>query len=258
MPDYSVERMVSTRKLKKFEEREKCIYAECGVSVKQLAQYCVEHGIKGYEGLVDLPGTVAASVYGNASCYGCSIAKNLIEAEVLEPAGNIVKLTNDDLKFQKRSSAFKRGERKGIILSVLLSKEYGDEAQIKHQAEKNHKTRKETQPGPRNSLGSIFANSGKRTILNLILSMVCKAYGILLRLIGNKQEVINKRKKKLLFTLLGASDVEPYVLSWNWYQWQDEYSHVAFWKYVRQHKRMFTKSEFEIEIKQNIINSKIP
>ena len=258
MPDYSVERMVSTRKLKKFEEREKCIYAECGVSVKQLAQYCVEHGIKGYEGLVDLPGTVAASVYGNASCYGCSIAKNLIEAEVLEPAGNIVKLTNDDLKFQKRSSAFKRGERKGIILSVLLSKEYGDEAQIKHQAEKNHKTRKETQPGPRNSLGSIFANSGKRTILNLILSMVCKAYGILLRLIGNKQEVIKKRKKKLLFTLLGASDVEPYVLSWNWYQWQDEYSHVAFWKYVRQHKRMFTKSEFEIEIKQNIINSKIP
>ncbi len=53
----------------------------------------------------------------------------------------IVTLLPEDLKFTKRSSALKRGEIKGVILSVTLRKEYGEAEQLKALAEKNHENR---------------------------------------------------------------------------------------------------------------------
>ena len=142
LPSYNVDVMVSTRKVRNYKEETDCIIVDCGVSVKSLARKMVDSGILGFEGLIDLPGTVAASIFGNASCYGCSINEQLISFEVLRPDGSIVTLTKEDLRLARRSSSFKRGEQQGVILSAKLKREFGDRKTILAKAEANHRKRK--------------------------------------------------------------------------------------------------------------------
>lgn len=247
LPDYCVERMISTRKLTAFEIGDDTIICEGGVSVRKLAKVAVEAGVKGFEGLVDLPGTVAAAICGNASCYGCSISNLLVSALVLTGDGQVLTVDSEWFAFTKRSSALKRGEKKAVILSLTLRKEFGEREELACKAEVNHNTRKRTQPAPQGTLGSIFADEGRPTLLNYTIISITKVYSLLLKVVGAKD--IGQKRKHLTFRLLNATDVEPYVHHWNCYYWADERAHELFWKYVRLHKLMFTKSEFEIHIK---------
>jgi len=248
--------MVSTRKLTKYDIKENCIVCCCGASVKSLSLTAIRQGIKGFEGLVDLPGTVAASLYGNAGCYGCALSNLLVEATVLTEKGEVKTVGAEWFGFSHRSSSLKRGEKKAIILTATLRRENGNEEELKAKSEFNHALRKSTQPEAKNSLGSIFANTGKRTFLNYCITTITLIYSIVLRLLGNNKQKTQDKKKKLTFALLRAGDVEPYVCGWNWYQWKDERAHLLFWKYVSLHQRMFTCSDFEIEIKNNSKNKK--
>lgn len=249
LPSYSVDILVSTRKVKETTEEDKYIIADCGVSVSTLAKKMVEQGIKGFEGLIDLPGTVAASVYGNASCYGCSINTLMTSCTLLQPNGEVLTIRPQDLRLQKRSSALKRKELKGVILTVTLKKEKGDAEQLATQAEQNHLKRKVTQPGPNDNLGSIYAVSDGWSLYSVIPRMITAIYGLLIGLTDKDKESLKLRKKAFMFRLLGAKDLLPYVFGWNRYIWKDARSHELFWKFHRLHQKMFKKSVFEIEIK---------
>ena len=249
LPNYSVDIMVSTRKVKKVVYTKSSIVAECGASVKVLAHAMVNEGIKGFEGLVDLPGTVAASVYGNASCFNCSINSMLVTVEFLKDNGEIVNLKPEDLKIGRRSSSLKRGDLKGVILSVTLRKEFGDKEELKTLAEENHRKRKETQPGPKDNLGSIYSGNHKKTVYNIVIICLSKILCLVCNLFFLKRGSSRIKQKDIYFSLLGAKDLLPYVRSWNRYIWKDEKSHELFWKYHRIHKKLFNNMDFEIEIK---------
>ena len=212
----------------------------------------IEKGYAGFEGLIDLPGTIASAVYGNAGCFGSSVSSLLIEAQIITANGDIEKVKSDWFDFKKRSSALKRGEKKGIIASLEFKIVNADSESLKKKAEENHNKRVSVQPGPLNSLGSIFAISGRTTVLGYCIKAIGRAYIAVLKLKGYPEETITKKREHLTFVLLRATDVEPYVRTWNWYQWRDDKSHQLFWKYVRLHKLLFTRSDFEIEIKGNI------
>lgn len=246
-PDYHANIIVSTRKIKDINISDDSINVDCGVSVRSLSRRMVGLGIKGFYGLIDLPGTVGAAVYGNASCFNCSITKLLISVELLQPDGNIVEMKPDEFKFSNRSSAMKRGEMRGVILSMSLKKEIGDLNAIKEKAELTHQLRKLHQPAPQGTLGSIFADEGKPTLINKLITCITKIYELILIVAGCKDTQI--KRKHMTFVLLNATDVEPYIHHWDCYHWSDELSHKLFWKYVSLHKKMFTKSVFEIEIK---------
>ena len=254
-PDYIVERVVSTRKLTNFEIKGSFIECDCGVPVKRLASDAVAEGILGFEGLVDLPGTVSAAIYGNASCYDSSISELLVEANILKGDGEFETVGPDWFSFSKRSSSLKRKEKKAVIISVKLRANKGNKSDIVQQAEYNHNKRKQTQPPAQGTLGSVFGSEGRLTALNLVITCITKIYALILKYTGGAD--IEKKRKHLTFCLLRAKDVEPYVHHWNCYWWRDENAHKLFWKYVRLHRLMFTKSEFEIEIKHNS-NFKIP
>ena len=247
LPNYSVDIMVSTRRLKNVEHKDDFIIADCGANVKALAHTMVNEGIKGFEGLIDLPGTIAAAVYGNASCYKCSVNDMLVSVEFLKENGEIVILKPEDLKFTKRSSALKRGEIKGVILSVTLRKEYGNAEQLKALAEKNHENRMKTQPGPQDNLGSIYAvtkgYSQKSWLIRMLASLIC----LPLRLICKDKH--SKAKVDAILRMYNAAELQPYVYGWNRYIWKDEKSHELFWKFHKIHQKVFNKSDFEIEIK---------
>lgn len=113
LPSYSVDIMVSTRKVRNYVIGEDFIECDCGVSVRNLARRMVEDVVEGFEGLVDLPGTVASSVYNNASCFHCSINSLLLSFDLLCPEGIVRTLYCRDLKLTQRSSSLKRRELGG-------------------------------------------------------------------------------------------------------------------------------------------------
>lgn len=251
LPNYSVGHMVSTRKCNNYSITEDEIICDCGVSVIKLAHRMVDEGIKGFEGLIDLPGTVGASVYGNASCFKCSINSLLNSFDLLQPNGEIVTLSVNDLKISQRSSTLKRGELNGVILTVRLKKEKGNTELLKSMAEKNHHTRITKHPESKDNLGSIYASKHRKTILHFILKCLVKSLSIVYSIIGNSKYKKNN-EREMFFTILGAKDLLPYVYGWNRYIWKDEQAHTLFWKYNKLHRLLFKNSDFEIEIKGNI------
>lgn len=247
--DYNVENVVSTRKVKKIEYNNEFIDVDCGVSVSYLARQMVEKGVSGFEGLIDLPGTVGASIFGNSSCYNCSINSMIISVEFLNENGDIVELKPNELKLEHRSSVFKRGELHGIILSARLMCRHSDCLAIKELANYYRMERKNTQPGPANNLGSIFRCQGTPTLyyyaMKIISFLSCK---IFLAFICNKKKA-KDYEKKVFFSLIGAKDLLPYVYDWNRYIWRDKSAHQLFEKYLKIHQRLFSGNELEIVIK---------
>lgn len=242
MPDYNVEVMVSTRKCNKYNIEDNYIVCECGASVKKLSREMIHNGIRGFEGLLDLPGTVAAAVYGNASCFDCSINNLLLDFEILINDGSVKSLTVEDLKLSTRSTILKEKKLLGVILTVRLRKDYDDVSKLLAISERNHQIRMATQPGPQNNIGSIYRNSNE---LNFIPKILIKVFSKIFR-----QNILNTRKKTVL-SLLGGRKLIPYVYGWNRYIWKDDKSHEKFWKFHRIHSHLFKDNTFEIEIKKN-------
>lgn len=249
LPNYSVDIMVSTRRLKNVQYKDDLIIADCGANVKVLAHAMVNDGIKGFEGLIDLPGTIAAAVYGNASCYECSINDMLVSVEFLKDDGDIVTLKPEDLKFTKRSSAIKRGEIKGVILSVTLHKENGDAKILKEQAEKNHRNRVLTQPGPKDNIGTIYAHTDGYSRKSYLVRLLVRLFVFIYRFIQKDKARVKRAGIDAILLMYNAKELKPYVYNWNRYIWKDEQSHELFWKFHEIHKKLFNKSDFEIEIK---------
>ena len=115
-------------------------------------------GYAGFYGLLGLPGTVAAAVTNNAGCFNCSISSMLTSADVLMPEGTVQTFTRDEFGYEKRSSIFKRGEVKGVVLSVKLKLQKAES--IEEEFKKSEKTKQYRiihQEGYANNLGSIYA-----------------------------------------------------------------------------------------------------
>lgn len=250
VPGYCGENLISTRKVSKWYIYDDYIECDSGVSVAKLSRQMVGDGIQGFEGLVDLPGTIGAAIYGNAGCFGCSIVNLLIDFQLLLPDCSIKTLTVKDLEPTKRMTNLKSGSLHGVILSARLRKQKTTKDLIAI-SNQNHDFRKATQPSPENNLGYIFRNEGKRTVYHWLIKAVVKTYGILLSYLTKEkcQEDIEEKKRRLFFRLCGASELLPYVYNWGTYIWKDELSHSLFWKFVRIHRLLFTRSDFEIEIR---------
>lgn len=203
MPDYVCDNMIATKLLNKFDIKEDSLVCECGVKVTALAKTLIENGFKGFEGLVDLPGTLAGGLYGNAGCYGCHVADNLEKIDLLRADGEIVVVNKSDMKFAVRSSVLKRKELNGVILKAYFRLEKGDKKQLQSVAVNNHKIRKLTQPGPTHNLGSIFVNETP-TLLFYIVRALSHIYGFIKKRMGN-YNIIQERKNFELFLMGGAS-----------------------------------------------------
>ena len=248
LPSYNCDIMISTRKVRNVMYTDKSIIADCGVSVRYLAKTMVNEGVKGFEGLIDLPGTVAASVYGNASCYGCSINQLLESFDILRPDGKMETLTPESLKIKKRSTALKRGKLAGVIISVRMRKEIGDKMAIMKKADTIHQMRKRTQPGPKDNLGSIYSGREKWTLKGTILHVVAKGISTLVKPIKN----INTTN--IILYMMGHRELIPYVWAWNRFIWKDEESHELFWSFHQIHKKLFVNNDFEIIVKGSHVN----
>jgi hypothetical protein len=222
------------------------------VNVASLSRTMVKQGIKGFEGLIDLPGTIGASVYNNSSCYNYSIAQILIKIEFLQEDNTIIFLSPEDLNYTKRSSSLKRKERTGVILRVYLKKEYDSSERLMFIADKNQKIRKITQEGSAHNLGSCYVHLYTDGIILFCLRIIYFSYKLTAMLLRVDKLKQMQAKKIIYFSLLGYKSILPYVSckSVNCFIWIDDEADDAFLKYQTYMKKVFKANILEIEIKK--------
>lgn len=239
-PTFSPEFIISTLHLNKFEDGEDFVYCQCGAHIKTIARVMVDLGVEGFYGLIDLPGTIGAAVYGNAGCFGCETSDIFLEAEVLMRDGRVIICNKEDVNFTRRGSALKRKDIDGVILSVKLKKKKGNISEIKSKADEAHRLRVKTQPGAQNNLGSCFS-SGERTFFYKVLQKILRIY---LKLTKQPQSKI----LPLTLIIMGYKHLIPYLHDMNRFIWIDEKASVAFEDYVRLYKYLHTGANMEINI----------
>ncbi len=132
------------------------VWCEAGVVFSNLANRCASKGLAGLEWAATVPGTVGGAVYGNAGAFGGDMTASLIWAEVLTLNGR-EKLPVERMGYGYRTSALKRGEKKAIVLSVLLGLRNASREAVSVKIEGFSERRKLTQP-PGASMGSMFKN----------------------------------------------------------------------------------------------------
>lgn len=244
LPSYKVSNVICTKYVNDFKENVDSIICDCGVPVSKIAKYAVDKGYIGFEGLLDLPGTIGAAVYGNCGCRGCSINALVNSFTMMDETGMINDYTVEELKQAYRSTSLKRGELKGTILQVTLEKKQGDANKLKILAEKNHIIRKMQQPTGANNLGTTFNGGAKKTLKGYIL---CFLEYVIQFIIGNRDVRISF---PLLLKVIGQGRFAPYVYYWNRYMFIDERSHDLFPKYYSFLKSLYKDVCLEIEIRK--------
>lgn len=245
---YNIENLISTRRLTFWTETEDEIRCDCGVSTSLLSRRMVDKGYKGFEGLIDLPGTIGGAIYGNAGCFGCLVSDLVESVEVLNPDGQVHTYTKEEMGFSHRMSNFKSGSISGVILSSKLKIEKGDAAELKAIADKNHELRKQNQPAPKDNLGTIYCELGNRTQFGRVVGIVGGAYFRLLKLKG--YDIAKRSYLRELFELklAGGHKCLTY-LDKGRFIWKDKSADTIFEKYQNIINRLYRHPRLEIDIK---------
>ena len=242
---YNPKIVVSTVKVNKYGITDDTISCECGVAVMKLAKDLLARGYAGFYGLTGLPGTVGAAMTNNAGCFNCSLSSMLIDALVLMPDGKIRTISRDDFKYDHRTSAFKRREISGTILSAKLKINKADnqeEELLKSQRTIEH--RKIRQEGPRLNLGSIYAHREKRrNIRNYMAHCLASLMSILCN--GGW----SRFHKKALLLLYNYRDIDEYISDKkiNTFIWRDSKAEEKFFRYKEFMGEVYKNLEIEIE-----------
>ena len=242
---YNPNVIVSTVRVNNYKIEGDVITCDCGTNVMKFAKDCLAQGYAGFYGLVGLPGTVASAAINNAGCFKCSISSMLVSADVLNPDGTIETITKEDFQYTHRSSAFKRGERQGVVLSVKLK--VAKAADIEEEYRKSEETkayRKTRQEGPKKNLGSVFASlNRKRNMKNWIATFAGKItvfFGL---------SVQKRIYKQCLLWLYGYRDLNRYISDkkMNTFVWRDSNAEQKFVRYKDFMGKVFEGLTIEIE-----------
>lgn len=239
---YNPEIVISTIKLNKYTIEDCKIVCECGVNISKLSRECVKIGYAGFYGMVDLPGTVAAAVYNNATCFDCGVADHLESIEFLTPQGDLITLSKKQLEYTYRTSILKEKRMEGIILSAKLNVQLSDDIDLEiRKSEDTHTKRTKTQEGPKLNLGTVYSHlTFRKNVRNFIVRVLNKLF-----------KLKPKQMKKLFLHLYGYQYLSNYISdkALITFVWRDENSEAMFQKYNQFMNEVYKNTALEIEIK---------
>ena len=251
---YNPEVVISTSKLSHFEVKDDFIECDCGCPVSKVSKYAVNNGFEGFFGMVNLPGTIAAAVCNNSSCFSCDIASLLHSFSFFDfSIGKIVELSADDMLYSFRSSALKRQEINGVILVCKLEIKRGDREIEKVKAEEVTHLRQTTQEPPAYTLGSVFAGLQFKSNTK---SKIVKYGGYLFKNKWIKRKCVEKR---LMLLLYGYCDLNKYISdkNINTFKWlPSDNEHIEkFKRYKEFINKVCINPKLEIELRYMDENS---
>ena len=89
-----------------------------GENWHELVKYCVNTGIKGFENLALIPGTVGACPIQNIGAYGIEVAQFIESVDYFDlQTGNLCRIQAENCEFGYRSSIFKQALKFNAIIS---------------------------------------------------------------------------------------------------------------------------------------------
>ncbi len=244
LPSYTADNVVCTKNVNSWKDTDNEFVCDCGVAIGKIAKYAIEQGYIGFEGLTDLPGTVAAGIYGNCGCRGCSVNKVVESFSLLTPDNRVVELTPQQLDLKYRSSSLKRHEIQGVILQIKLIRNIGKAEELIKIAEKNHLIRKKNQPSGANNLGTTFNGGNNYTIKGLAFTLLEKTIQFFLWTSDRR------RSYPKALRLVGKAKFIPYLFNPKRYMFTDEKSHILFDEYCSFLESLYKDSRLEIEIRK--------
>lgn len=130
------------------------ITALSGSLLSKVAYVAKENSLTGFEFAAGIPGTLGGGVMMNAGAYGGELKDIVKSAKVLDKQGNILDLSNEDMKFGYRTSVVEAEEY--IVLAATIKLESGNKTDIEAKMEELKQARVSKQPLEYPSAGSTF------------------------------------------------------------------------------------------------------
>lgn len=104
------------------------VRADAGVAMARLVADTLEHGLRGFEWAIGIPGSVGGSVRGNAGCFDGAMANVVALIGVYNTATDTTETWRGrDARFGYRTSAFKE-QPELVVLDATITLEAGDAA----------------------------------------------------------------------------------------------------------------------------------
>ena len=125
-----------------------------GVTMTRAAVYAANLGLSGLEFAHGIPGTVGGGVYMNAGAYGGEICQVCSQVAVMDMAGEITLLSNEEMEFSYRHSRLE--ESGGIVLYADFQLQPAAPESIREKMQELMGKRKTSQPLDLPSAGSAF------------------------------------------------------------------------------------------------------
>ena len=158
-------------------ENDVIVTVGCGTPLAKLAQVLLKNSVTGFEFASGIPGTIGGAIRMNAGAYGSEFKDIVIETTCMNYDGEIIKLSNEEQKFEYRKSIFQ--EKNFIILECKLKlKLVDDSSVIKEKMEEYKKSRQEKQPIEYPSAGSTFKRGADFITAKLIDECGLKGYSV--------------------------------------------------------------------------------
>lgn len=129
--------------------------ADCGVSLRRLAELAASRSLTGLEFAHGIPGTVGGGLCMNAGAYGGEMRHVVQSAVVLFPDEGLRTLTVEELKLSYRHSLLTE-RPEAVVLSVTVQLAHGEETAIRATMAELAAKRKASQPLEWPSAGSTF------------------------------------------------------------------------------------------------------
>lgn len=243
--------VVSTLHCNQYAIKDSVIECDCGVQVAKLARQMINNGIKGFEYLTKLPGTIGAAICNNSSVKKPenSIAERLVDIDIITPTG-LRTIKAADLHFTFRSSDLKKKLLEGTILRARLRKEIGNIVEMQQIAKENEAERLVLLDGPSQNLGCTVHRPFCNGPMSLKYRVLCSVYSKFLSF-GGKDE-LNKKKllKNFILSVTGHKRLIPYVSDKLiiTFIWKDENADDVFDEYLEFMREIYKTDQIEIEI----------
>lgn len=120
-----------------------------------LAQFCLNKQISGFEFLCGIPGSIGGGVTMNAGAYGSEFKDIIVAIETIDSHGKINIIKNEDIGFKYRSNNLNANM---IVTKAYFKKQRGNKKDISDSMSQINAKRNQTQPINEWTGGSTFAN----------------------------------------------------------------------------------------------------
>lgn len=130
------------------------LIVQAGALMSKVARVAYENSLTGFEFAAGIPGTIGGGTVMNAGAYGGELKQVISSVKMLDEAGKIVELSNEEMEFGYRTSIVKK--KPYIVVEVTLQLRPGKQEEILEAMEDLAFRRRDKQPLEYPSAGSTF------------------------------------------------------------------------------------------------------